>query len=181
MEQSKIKLWKGFWDKKECKFRIVEAIVASTPENILKQQESDTPGKRRFPWYEPFIGKKIQMVEIHANNIVWYINNSDGKGLKKISNIIGEEEYGHKGVYVDEIISQIPYPKWETYTEKKEFDLNTEVSDYFTRVDPFLWAKHDQEVKQLREDIQNDLYMGPPANSNEKKKGGNKGKVRSIN
>ena len=179
MTENKKKYWNGFWDKQDCKFRVVEAIVAPTPPKIAEMKSEQNKGDRRFEWYEMFVGKQLQMIEISHNNIEWFINNSDGKGLKKVSNMVGLNDFGHKGCYAEKIIGEVLPGKWITYNEGKEMKLNAEVEEYFMKEEPFLYPKHKLYMEELRE-----IAGGgqAPANANEKKrKDGDDATVISIN
>jgi hypothetical protein len=150
MTKNNKKFWNGFWDKEECGFRVLEIIVGKTPENIQKMYEDANPGKRRYPWYEAFIGENMQVIEIHANNIKWFINNSDGKGLVKLTNVVGKDDYGHKGIYAEKIIREVPMKEWVRHNQFKEQELNDKIDAFFMKAEPFLYPKHKEEMISLR-------------------------------
>jgi len=149
MNTEKIKLYNGFWNGEAAKYRIILGKVAPTPQKITENWKEKNGEKRRFVWYEMFVGKPMEMIEVHYNNIIWYINNSDGKGFNKVTLEMGSPKYGHKGLYCDEIFGDISPDSCKKYSEKKEIKLNKSIDDFFLKKEPFLYPKHQKEFAEL--------------------------------
>jgi len=148
MEKNQQKFYNGFWLGEDCTFRVVMAKVRDTPQRIQDTWDKKHPGKLKFVWYKPFVGKILQVVEIHHNEIIWYINNSDGKGTKKLMDKNGGS-LGHKGIYVSEITEEVKHKDWNNHVNNRENELNIEIDEWWMKNEPFLYAKHKTEVEEL--------------------------------
>jgi hypothetical protein len=77
-----------YWNGEECEAEKVKVIVADTG---------------RFPkyWARPFVGQWRRAVRVTYNDVIFYLDNEDGKAWWKVTTGRGRQEIGHRHLEVE--------------------------------------------------------------------------------
>lgn len=140
---------KGFWNGELADFRVVVGIVGDEPAELKKQIEGSRPGMKRYLWFVPFIGQQRQMVEVKYQGETFYLDNSDGTGLHKVTSGKGSPRVGHKSVYPSSISHEVPREQWQECTEFVCEIVKEEIDEMWTALDPIGYPAHKKQMDNL--------------------------------
>lgn len=147
------KLYPGFWNGEEAKFRVVMGIVGPEPED-LKQQIEKTFKKKRYLWFQAFLGQQREMIEVNypgANPFC--LDNGDGSGFKKVLEGRGSPQYGHRSIYPSVILSEVSKDNWTRFSNVLAIQTDVLVDQYWMTKDPVEYEQHKKEMELLKKMI----------------------------
>lgn len=148
------KMHDGFWNGEPAKFRVVNIVVGQEPKQNRDHFEKHYPGQKRYMWFVPFIGQTFQAIEITYQGEIWYIDNSNGTGLYKVTKGMGSPSCGHASIYPQTVLDEV-HPKDWIDSISKEFADNREkeIGEFWMSIDPENYRKHLEKMKALKEMI----------------------------
>lgn len=144
----------GFWNGEPARFRVVDIIVGEEPQEQKEHFAKHYPGQKRYMWFAPFIGKKLQAIEIHYQDETWLIDNSTGSGLHKITLGMGSPKCGHASIYSTNIIGEVEEKDWITPSEELYKKREQETHDYWMAQDPEGYSENLKKLEGLKKIIQ---------------------------
>lgn len=144
----------GYWNGEPAKFTVHSVVVGDEPADQKAQFESMMkPGVKRFLWFTPFIGHIFQAVKVTQGGQSFFMNNEDGTGLLKVTKGLGSPSYGHRSIYPQEVIEDLPVERWIQYSPDKVLDLERRTNELWMEIDPVGYTEHLKYVKQLLESM----------------------------
>lgn len=151
---SENKLHDGFWNGEPAKFRVVNIIVGQEPKQSREHFEKHYPGQKRYMWFIPFMGQTFQAVEITYQGETWYIDNSTGTGLYKVTKGMGSPTCGHASIYPKSVLEEVHPSQWNDFINKDLIESREkEIEEFWLSVDPEDYPKHLEKMKALRDFI----------------------------
>jgi hypothetical protein len=139
---------KGYWNGQAAMFRVVVIKVGEEPEVIRLQCEAYTD-RKRFLWFKPFVNTERQAIEVHQGTGRFYIDNADGTGLLKVTEGLGSPTYGHRSVYPDQVLREVPEEHWQVFDPVAVTVVNDEINEAWMAIDPEGYTKHKKDVEAL--------------------------------
>lgn len=142
---------KGYWNGLPVDFRVVVITIGDEPEEIRLQCEAHLKGRKRYPWWIPFIGQERQVVEVNQKIVTFYLDNADGSGLHKVTVGRGSPSYGHRSIYPSQVLVEVPMAHWQEYDQELKKVIDDEIIEHWKAIDPEGYPQHLKDVQALLE------------------------------
>jgi len=146
---------KGYWNGEPAEFRVVVIVVGDEPDHQKEHFAKHRPDQKRYLWFVPFIGTERQAVEVTYGDSKFYLDNADGNGIRKVTKGMGSPTHGHKSIYPERILHEVPKEHWQLFHPGLSEIIQEEIDEAWMQIDPDGYTQHKKDVQSLLDSIKN--------------------------
>lgn len=141
----------GFWNGEKAQFRVVVIVVGDEPNELIAFLGQSRPNLKRYLWFVPFVGQQRQAVEVVYNGTSFFLDNSDGSGVRKVTLGFGSPGWGHRSVYPKEVLHEVPKESWQEWSLAVRDIVEAEIREGWLAIDRDGYLEHLKDMESLKQ------------------------------